>query len=271
MSRSCLSRYVSLVAALVLLIAPLAGFSEQPRSSAKLVGADAQLKRVLEKIEQSQPHTALAEVDRLIARYPNFRLAHLVRGDLLLARAKPISGFGNTGHAARERLDELRAEAFARMRAYNDHPPTDLIPRYLLRFNPMQKHAVVVDSRRSRVYVYENANGTPRLVEDYYTTFGKRVQVGITPVIIAEHVEWLAPAAWRAERDAFMAQLEAWRTSWESRDTGRYLAHYAREFRSDGMDISAWNAHKQRVNAAKTWIKVSLKNVSVFRFPGKPQ
>ena len=232
------------------------------------------------------------------------------------------------------------------------------MPRYLLRFDPMQKHAVVIDSRRSRVYVYENANGTPRLMEDYYTTLGKRgiekaregdqktpigvyqvtskipgnklpdlygwgafpinypnewdrirgktgygiwlhgvpsdtyarapqasdgcialanpdieelgkrVQVGVTPVIIAEHVEWLTPAAWRVERDAFMAQLEAWRTNWESLDTDRYLAHYARDFRSDGMDISAWNAHKRRVNAAKTRIKVSLTKVSVFRSPG---
>ena len=358
MPRSCLSRFVSLLAASVLVLAPLVGFSEQPRSSAGIAGADAQFKLVLEKVEQNQLHTALSEVDRLIARYPNFRLAHLVRGDLLLARAKPIEVFGNTGHAARERLDELRAEAFARLRAYNEHPPSDLIPRYLLRFNPMQKHAVVIDSRRSRVYVYENANGTPRLVEDYYTTLGKRgiekalegdqktpigvyqitskipgsklpnlygwgafpinypnewdrmrgktgygiwlhgvpsdtyarapwasdgcialanpdieelgkrVQVGITPVIIAESIEWVRPEAWRAERDAFMAQLEEWRTDWERLDTDRYLAHYARDFRSDGMDISAWNAHKQRVNAAKTWIKVSLTNVSAFRSPG---
>ena len=356
---SLLSRFLSLLATSVFIFAAPVGHAGEARHSAGLNGADAQFKLVLEKIEQNQLPTALAEIDRLIAHHPNFRLAHLIRGDLLMARAQPIAGFGNTGHAARERLDELRAEVFARLRAYNDPPPPDLIPRYLLQFDPMQKHAVVIDSRRSRVYVYENANGTPRLVEDYYTTLGKRgigkalegdqktpigvyqvaskipgsklpdlygwgafpinypnewdrllgktgygiwlhgvpsdtyarapqasdgcialanpdieklgkrVQVGITPVIIAEYVEWLTPEAWRAERDAFMAQLEAWRANWESLDTGRYLSHYARDFRSDGMDISAWNAHKQRVNAAKTWIKVSLKNVSVFRSPGK--
>jgi len=65
------------------------------------------------------------------------------------------------------------------------------------------------------------------------------------------------------------ALLISFAANWESLDTGRYLAHYAREFRSDGMDISAWNAHKQRVNAAKTWINVSLTKVSVFRSPGK--
>ncbi|PZR70297.1 MAG: hypothetical protein DI537_48965 [Stutzerimonas stutzeri] len=37
---------------------------------------------------------------------------------------------------ASERLDKLRAEALARLRAYSDHPPMDLIPRYLLKFGP---------------------------------------------------------------------------------------------------------------------------------------
>ena len=31
------------------------------------------------------------------------------------------------------------------------------------------------------------------------------------------------------------------------------------------MDLAAWSAHKRKVNAAKTWIKVGLSNVSVLR------
>ncbi|MBI3041774.1 MAG: L,D-transpeptidase family protein [Betaproteobacteria bacterium] len=348
-----------MLAASLLLFAAHAGHASQPRDGASLNGADAQIKLVFERIQQKQLGAALDEVDRLVARHPNFRLAHLVRGDLLLARARPIARFGNTGHASNERLDELRAEALTRLRAYINRPAADLIPRYLLWFGPMQRHAIVIDAKRSRVYVYENAGGTPRLVEDYYTTLGKygieknlegdkktpvgayyvtskipgsklpdlygwgafpinypnewdrrlgktgygiwlhgvpsdtyarapwasdgcvalanpdierlgeRVQPGVTPVIIADRVEWLTPTAWRVERDTFMLQLQAWRADWENLDTERYLSHYARDFRSDGMDISAWGAHKRRVNAGKTWIKVALANVSVFRSPGK--
>ncbi len=357
-SRS-LSRFVSLLVAFVLVLVPVPGSSAQPRNSASLNGADAQLKLVFEKVERQQLNAALDEVDRLIARHPNFRLAHLVRGDLLLARARPIATLGNTGHAGRERLDDLRAEALTRLRAYSDHPPADLFPRYLLKLDPGQKNAIVVDGGRSRVYIYENANGTPRLVKDYYTTLGKYgieklregdkktpvgvyhvtsqipgsklpdlygwgafpinypnewdrllgktgygiwlhgvpsdnyarapwasdgcialanpdieelgkyVQTGVTPVIIAERVEWVKPEVWRAERDTFIRQLETWRGDWESLDTERYLAHYARDFRSDQMDLAAWQAHKRKVNAGKTWIKVSLNNLSVFRSPGK--
>lgn len=330
----------------------LAGLGNPPR-------AEEQFMRVLETVQQGRLGAALEETDRIIARHPNFRLAHLVRGDLLLARVRPIAGFGNTGHAANGRLDELRAEALVRLRAYSEPPPAGLVPRYLMQFEARQKHAIVVDGSRSRVYVYENANGTPRLVEDFYITLGKRgiekeregdkktpvgvyhvvsqipgsklpdlygwgafpinypnewdrmrgktgygiwlhgvpsdsyaraplasdgcialanpdieelakrVQVGTTPVIIAERVEWVAPEAWRAERDAFKRRLEAWLADWQSLDTERYLAHYARDFRSDGMDLAAWQAHKRRVNAAKSWIKVSLTEVSAFRSPAK--
>jgi len=256
---------------------------------------------------------------------------------LLLARAGPIAALGNTGHAGRERLEELRAEALARQRAFSGHPVLERVPRYMLRLDPKQTHAVVVDASRSRVYVYENAGEVPRMVEDYYTTIGKygiekiregdqktpvgvyhvtskipgsklpdlygwgafpisypnewdrlqgktgfgiwlhgvpsdtyarapwasdgcvalanpdietlgkRVVPGATPVIIAERVEWVTPHAWRVERDAFMR----------------------RRFRSEGMDLRAWRARKHRVNSGKTWIKVSLDNLSVLRSPGK--
>lgn len=321
--------------------------------------AEARFERVLQGLTGGKLPAALEEMDRLAARYPNWRLAHLVHGDLLLARTAPLAGFGNAALAAPERLEDFRVEALARLRAARDRPPPGRIPRYLLQMDPAQSNAIVVDAGRSRVYVYENAGGTPRLVQDFYSTLGKngvdklregdrktplgvyhvtariagsklpdlygwgafpisypnewdriagrtgygiwlhgvpsdtyaraprasdgcvalantdiaelakRVQVGLTPVIIADQIEWTTPAASRDERKAFMDQLEAWRKDWESRDADSYLAHYAREFRSDGMDIAAWGTHKRRVNAAKSWIKVSLDNVSVLRNPGQ--
>jgi len=329
-----------------------------PSESASPTGADTQLEQALEHMRDGRPGAALQTIDRLIARYPNFRLAHLLRGDLLLARARPIAGVGNTGHARAERLEELRAEAAARLRAHSDPPPADRIPAHLLQLAPSQMHAVVVDASRFRVFVYENANGMPRLVEDYYTTLGKngidklregdrktplgvyrvtsmipgamlpdlygwgalpidypnewdrragrtgygiwlhgvpsdtyarapwasdgcialanpdierlakRVQAGVTPVIIAERVEWLSAEAWKAQRAQFSERLEAWRRDWESLDAERYLAHYASSFRAGRMDRGAWAAHKRRVNASKKWVKVGLENVSVLRSSG---
>jgi murein L,D-transpeptidase YafK len=47
------------------------------------------------------------------------------------------------------------------------------VPRYLLQMQPEQKHAVVVDTQKSRLYLYQNDNGTPRFVADYYISQGK--------------------------------------------------------------------------------------------------
>jgi murein L,D-transpeptidase YafK len=155
----------ALVAAALIAAAPAA---------APAVTAEAQLQRALESVSAGRLDAALEEVDRLIARHPNFRLAHLVRGDLLLARARQIGALGNTGHAAKERLEGLRAEALARLRALREAPPSDVVPKHLLVLAPAQAHAIVVDASRSRVYVYENGGGLPRLVADYYTSLGKQ-------------------------------------------------------------------------------------------------
>ncbi|MGQ0546725.1 MAG: L,D-transpeptidase family protein [Betaproteobacteria bacterium] len=335
------------------LLAALAIAALAPAASA--TEADVQLREVLEQIAAGRTGQALEAVDRLIGQHPNFRLAHLVRGDVLLARTRALGGVGDTGHARGERLEELRAEAAARLRAYHAPPPADGVPAFVLQLAPTQTHAVVVDASRWRVFLFENANGVPRLVEDYYTTLGKngidklregdrktplgvyrvtsmipgaklpdlygwgalpidypnewdriagrtgygiwlhgvpsdtyarapwasdgcvalanpdierlakRVRPGVTPVIIAERVEWLDEDAWRRERARFLERLEAWRSDWESLDAERYLAHYAPSFRSGPMDLGAWSAHKRRVNAGKKWIKVRLENLSVLR------
>lgn len=321
-------------------------------------GAEAQFRQVLATLAKDSQGAALIAADRLVAQYPNFRLAQLIRGDLLLARTHSITGFGNGAHVARDRLEVFRAEAMARMRAAKDPPPPDSVPRYLLELPKSQQYAIVVDASRSRVFLYQNLAGVPRLVQSFYSSLGKLgidkeregdqktpigvyqvtskipgnklpdlygwgaftlnypndwdrlrgrtgygiwihgvpsstyarapqasdgcialanpeiaqlapvVSPGTTPVVISQRVEWVTRDAWRAERNAFRRELEAWRVDWESRSTERYLAHYARSFRSDGMNLARWRAHKQRVNSGKAWIKVSLGSLSVLRDPG---
>jgi murein L,D-transpeptidase YafK len=321
-------------------------------------GPEKDLTEVLAAIEARRLDLALERVDALIAAHPNFRLAHLIRGDLLLARAQPLATFGNAPKTVpQERLEGLRAEALSRLRALRERPEGGRVPRNVLQLDPEQKYALVVDSRRSRLYVLENEAGRPRLAADYYVTLGKNgiektregdqktpigvyhvtgtlprqklsdfygagafpinypnawdrqlgrnghgiwlhgtpsdtysrpprasdgclvlanadldsvartMQIGLTPVVIADEVEWVEAAALEAERRGLAAAIEAWRADWESRDTGRYLAHYDARFHSGEQDLAAWAEHKRRVNAAKRWIKVGVSRVSMFRYP----
>jgi len=136
-------------------------------------GPDASLDYVFAEIEANRLDSALERTETLLRAYPNFRLAHLIKGDLLLARAKPIATFGNASGGS-ERVRELRDEAIARLRAYRERPAAaSYIPRYLLQMGPEQRYAVVVDTKRARLYVYANDAGKPRFVADYYISHGK--------------------------------------------------------------------------------------------------
>jgi murein L,D-transpeptidase YafK len=327
-------------------------------TAAVAAGPEKGLSGVLEAIEANRLELATQRVEALIAAHPNFRLAHLIRGDLLLARTRPIETFGNVPKTVpREKVEDLRAEALLRLRALRDRPNGGRVPRYVLQMHPEQKHAVVIDSRRSRLYVFENVGGRPQFIADYYVTLGKngvektregdqktpigvyhitanlprqkltdfygsgafpinypnawdkrlgrnghgiwlhgtpsdtysrpprasdgcivlsnadmdavgrQLQVGLTPVIITDEIDWLERDALEAERKSLADAFAAWRTDWESRDAGKYLSHYAAKFNSGDQDLAAWSEHKRKVNSGKAWIKIGVSRVAMFQYP----
>lgn len=151
--------------ALALLLAAPALHADAP-------DADRQLANSLLAITQSRVPEALSTVDQLTRQHPNFRLAQLVKGDLLLARARPLETLGNVGTGGNE-LEALRHEARQRVRAATDPLPQDSVPAYLLNLDDSYRYALVVDASRSRLYVFENRAGLPLRVADFYVTIGK--------------------------------------------------------------------------------------------------
>jgi murein L,D-transpeptidase YafK len=130
------------------------------------------LAKSLQAVRNSRLDVALNEVDSLLKINPNFKLAQLVRGDLLLARSRPISDFGDAPNAPRDRVQDLRQEANARLQRVQQQQPI-AVPKYLWQLSSRQRHAVVVDTSRSTLYLYENVNGEPRYVADFYISVGK--------------------------------------------------------------------------------------------------
>ncbi|MGH8106273.1 MAG: L,D-transpeptidase family protein [Arenimonas sp.] len=89
------------------------------------------------------------------------------------------------------------------------------------------------------------------------------------PVLLSDQVQWLDAKAARKLEAALLQAIEQWRKDWESRKTVKYLSHYARDFRTDDQSLAEFTAHKKRVNAAKTRIRVKLTDLSVFAYPQK--
>ncbi len=134
---------------------------------------EALLVKSMNSVGSNRLDVALNEVDTLLRINPNFKLAQMLKGDLLMARAKPISGFGNDPDAPVDRMNDLRDEARARLQRVQQQPVTTA-PRFIWQLNPQQRHAIVVDTSKSTLYLYENVNGAPRYVENFYISVGKK-------------------------------------------------------------------------------------------------
>lgn len=174
-------RLIAAVAAVSLICTAADAMGRKPLKKSESVAAassaavepETALIKTLSEIRNNRLDSALVEVEKVLASYPNFRLAHLIKGDLLLARSRPLRELGEAPNAPRDRVEDLRDEVRVRLARYQRERPTDRVPKVLLQLNPEQKHALVVDTRESTLYVFENRNGEPHYLADYYVTIGK--------------------------------------------------------------------------------------------------
>ncbi|MFC7298989.1 L,D-transpeptidase family protein [Herminiimonas aquatilis] len=141
--------------------------------SSQHTSPDSLLNQIYQAMAANNLRAAEEKADALVAAFPNFRLGHLIRGDLLLMHTRPVAALGAAYAQENEKLQELRAEARARLHSIRKRPDPTLIPRALLMLRGDQKHVLVADTKRSRLYVYENQGGQPKLLADYYVSQGK--------------------------------------------------------------------------------------------------
>lgn len=152
----------------------------KPRALADTSGDPSPEGRMLEVyrlIGEGNMSEALNKVQKLTQDVPNFQLAQLTYGDLLLAQTAPIQQMGSAPAAllakAPERVNQLRAEALRRIAALQEKPPVGAIPRAIVELPPSSKHVIAVDASKSRLYLFENRPTGLQLVADHYASIGK--------------------------------------------------------------------------------------------------
>lgn len=319
---------------------------------------EALLVKSINSIGSNRLDTALSEVDTLLKINPNFKLAQMLKGDLLMARVKPITSFGDDPGAPKDKVNDLRDEARARLQRVQEQIVTSA-PKFIWQLNPEQHHAIVVDTSKSTLYLYKNVNGEAHYVENFYISVGKKgsdklsegdqktplgvyfinahltqnqltdmygkdayplnypnewdikqgrnghgiwlhgtpsntysrpplasngcvvlsnddlnhigksIEIGSTPVIITNRMDWSSDADKTAHADLLKA-IEQWRSDWSSLNTNAYLKHYASDFFSGNFNLDTWSTQKRLVNSGKSWIKVNVSNVSIFSYPTQP-
>lgn len=126
----------------------------------------------LMEISSGDTESALKTLDQVISATPNFKLAHLVKGDLLMARAQQFEAFGSP-HPSSEDVAGYRDEARKRIERYLDKSSDQLIPEPIWQLDGSQSYIFVVDADKSRLFVYRNENGKAQYTADFYVTIGK--------------------------------------------------------------------------------------------------
>ena len=146
--------------------------AEQP---AEPISEDEQLLiGALDDIRGERLDSALATLEALLARHPNFRLAQMVYADTLLAKVSPITPFGVPIESHSGVVDALKDEAMKRFSHHRDTPPANKLPEQLLELPSTLPEVVVVDLSASRFYLFENHARGLQLVNDYYVSTGKK-------------------------------------------------------------------------------------------------
>ncbi len=139
--------------------------------------AEARLIEVYRLIGKADTHNALQKAERLVKDFPTFALAQLVYGDLLTARSRPLTQFGDVPaelqKSSGNALTELKDESHMRLKALRARPPAGTVPAEFVQLAPQNKHAIAIDASHSRLYLFENKGNGLSLVGDYYISVGK--------------------------------------------------------------------------------------------------
>jgi murein L,D-transpeptidase YafK len=365
MSHFRFSQYWRAAAALCMLVAGAsAGSASHPvkkparAPEVRKANPEEMLDDIYKDLSDNHLRDAQEKADALVEAYPNFHLGQLIRGDLLLMHTRPVAVLGAGVPAGSEaKLNDLRREAAVRMQAEPGRPAPTLWPRALLQMRKDQKHALIVDAKHSRLYLYENRNDQIRLVSDFYVSQGKlgvnklkegdmrtpvgvynivghllgaklpniygkgalpldypndwdklhgrggsgiwvhgtppetfsrpplstdgcvvvsnddlntltrTVEIGKTPILIGDKVEFVTKAVLDSDRKVADALVESWRRDVEQRDDTSLRMHYSTHFRSGSdEDIDTWLSKQQFLPGAKK-VSVFITDASYFREP----
>ena len=128
---------------------------------------------VLQALMEGDVSVARREAELLSARHPHFRSARVLSADLVAID----HGFAPASLSPQVSGDfgpaDWRSETSVRWLHHLDSSREQRLPAALLDLPPSVPIAIVAEMENARLYVFENADGVPRLIADYYMGIGR--------------------------------------------------------------------------------------------------
>ncbi|MBC7699226.1 L,D-transpeptidase family protein [Aquabacterium sp.] len=155
----------------------IAGPAHALKPNQQSLPAESRLLEIYRLIGAGQGKLALKMAQTLVEDVPNFQLAQMVYGDLLLSQTAPLKIMGSAPadltNRAPQRIEQLRTEAERRLFALRERPPADALPAQFIETPPTTRHAIAVDASRSRLYLFENGPHGLHVIADHYVSIGR--------------------------------------------------------------------------------------------------
>lgn len=139
----------------------------------KPLNPESLLIEIYNDLEANRTSDSLYKSKLLVDTYPDFRLGQLIRGDILLMQAAPLSSIGNVSTADDKKLEDLRQEAMVRLQFLKEPVNPQLIPQPVMQVSNEYDNVIVTDLSRSRLYLYKNIQGNLQFEQSFYVSQGR--------------------------------------------------------------------------------------------------
>jgi len=126
----------------------------------------------VQDIQSSNFNSAESKLKMLVTDMPDFKLAQLVYADVLMSK---VEGVSQPGSGISNGLEKslLLTEIKNRYQAVNERAAENSVPSVLAKIDSFYRHAIVVDLSKSRLYLFDNTQQLPILLDDFFISMGR--------------------------------------------------------------------------------------------------
>ena len=157
-----------------LLALALAGCFSVSSSADEVLTTEKKLVSGLQSMQSLSMNQALDQFSELGEQYPNYKLVHLLKADILAIKSGNKSLSDGIHRRNPRTVGRLKSEAEVRWQF--SHAVTDnkvSLESYVIK-SAQQQHFVLVNLAENRLYLYErNATGKMESIADYYVSMGR--------------------------------------------------------------------------------------------------
>ena len=134
---------------------------------------EVELFAALDRFDAGDRPGGLESLYQVTANYPNFLAARIIQASLLNTEDLTETLLHLAPRADSSSMKEPRDEAYARLSYWFDRPGPGYLPDVLIEAGSDRTKAVVADTARSRLYLFDRSDGQWLMVGDWYASIGR--------------------------------------------------------------------------------------------------